>query len=153
MSTSDRHPAVADSNQRLAVEFLNALAVGDAAGMRATLADDAVLLLPRPTFSGTAITSADAIAGSMAELGAHYASPEATLGPIVASETTVIAEWRLTAKIIATGGDYDQFYVWAFTLADGRITELREYQDTRYGFEVMGAFAQDTLDAHVSPSP
>lgn len=148
----DNHSSVAESNKRLAVEFLDALGAADGARMHATLAADAVLLLPRPTFTGTAISGADAIAGSMAELGAHYASPRATLGPIVASETTVIAEWRLTATIIATGGSYDQFYVWAFTFADGRISELREYQDTRYGFEVMGAFAQDTLDAHVSPS-
>ncbi|RAV03913.1 nuclear transport factor 2 family protein [Mycolicibacter senuensis] len=150
---ADVGSSVAESNSRLATEFLDALGSGDAARMRATLSDDAVLLLPRPTFSGTAISGADAIAGSMAELGAHYASPEATLGPIVASATTVIAEWRLAATIIATGGPYDQFYVWAFTIADGRITELREYQDTRYGFEVMGAFAQDTLDTHVSRSP
>lgn len=119
--------------------------------MRAELADDAVLVLPRPTFAGTAISGADAIAASMAELGAHYASPEAMLGPIVASETTVIAEWRLRATIIATGGSYDQFYVWAFTCSNGRIAELRECNDTRYGFEVMGALAQDTLDAHLAP--
>lgn len=75
-----------------------------------------------------------------------------SLGPVVASEATVMAEWRLRATGIATGGAYDQFYVWAFTCADGGITELREYHDTRYGFEVMGALAKDTLDTHVGPS-
>jgi ketosteroid isomerase-like protein len=144
--------AVAESNKRLAIAFLGALGSGDAAAMRATLADDAALLLPRPTFTGTEIRGAEAIAALMAELGAHYASPEGILGPIVASETTVMAEWRLKATIIASAAPYDQFYVWAFTCANGRITELREYQDTRYGFEVMGALAQDTLDTHLGSS-
>jgi ketosteroid isomerase-like protein len=148
----DNPEAVAESNKRLAIAFLNALGSGDAVAMRATLSDDAALLLPRPTFTGTAISGADAIAASMAELGAHYASPEGILGPIVASEATVMAEWRLKATIIASAAPYDQFYVWAFTCANGRITELREYHDTRYGFEVMGALAQDTLDTHVRPS-
>jgi ketosteroid isomerase-like protein len=143
---------VPETNKRLALEFLDALASGDGSGMRATLADDAEMLLPRPTFTGTAISGADAISLAMAELGEHYESPEATVGSIVASETTVMAEWRLQATIRATGGPYDQFYVWAFTCTDGRIAELREYQDTRYGFEVMGALAQDTLDAHLAPS-
>jgi ketosteroid isomerase-like protein len=152
VSVNDKPEAVAESNQRLAIAFLDALGSGDAAAMRATLADDAALLLPRPTFTGTEIRGAEAIATSMAELGAHYASPEGILGPIVASATTVIAEWRLKATIIASGAPYDQFYVWALTCANGRITELREYQDTRYGFEVMGALSQDTLDTHVRPS-
>jgi ketosteroid isomerase-like protein len=144
--------AIAETNERLALAFLDALASGDAAGMRATLADGAAMLLPRPTFTGTAISGADAISGAMAELGKHYDSPVASVGSIVASDTTVIAEWRLRATIRATGGPYDQFYVWAFTCSGGRIAELREYQDTRYGFEVMGAIAQETLDAHLAPS-
>jgi ketosteroid isomerase-like protein len=150
--TNTNDADTAETNKRLALTFLDALASGDAAGIRATLADNAEMLLPRPTFTGTAIRGADAISSAMAELGEHYDAPVATVSAIVVSETTAMAEWRLQATIRATDSPYDQFYVWAFTCADGRIRELREYQDTRYGFEVMGAMAQDTLDTHLAQS-
>lgn len=64
----------------------------------------------------------------------------------------MIAEWRLTATILDNDEPYDQFYCWAFTCTGGRITEIREYQDTRYGFEAMGALAKGTLDSLADPA-
>lgn len=148
----DRNSATTQSNKQLAIAFLDGLTSGDRAALRAPLADDTVLLLPRPTFAGTTISGAQNIAAAMAELATHYASARSQLGPVLASGTTVIAEWRLTATIIDNGAPYDQFYCWAFTCTDGRITEIREYQDTRYGFAMMGALAKDTLDSLAGPA-
>jgi uncharacterized protein len=147
----DQHSAVAELNKQLAIAFLDGLAAGDPAAVQATLAHDAVLLLPRPTFNGTVISGAQNIGAAMGELQTHYTSPRSWLGPVVASDTAVLAEWRLTATIVDNGGTYDQFYCWAFTCADGRITEIHEYQDTRYGFDAMGMLAQDTLDTLAGP--
>ncbi|BCQ07384.1 hypothetical protein JMUB5695_00805 [Mycobacterium heckeshornense] len=148
----DQDSAVAESNKQLAITFLDGLASGDQAAIRAPLADDAVLVLPRPTFSGTVINSAKNIAEAMAGLQAHYASPQARLSPVAASGSTVFAEWRLTATIADNGAPYDQFYCWVFTCAHGLITEIHEYQDTHYGFEAMGALAKDTLDIFAGPA-
>jgi uncharacterized protein len=142
----------AGTNEEVARAFLEAILKGDPATIRATLHDDAVLVLPRPTLSGTTIRGGDNLADALADLGTQYASTTPTLGALVASDRHVIAEWRLTGTIVATGGPYDQYYVWVFDLADGLITEIREYQDTKYGYEVMAANAQGTLDAHAEQS-
>jgi uncharacterized protein len=144
--------ATARRNEEVARAFLDALTGGDPAEIRATLADDAVLVLPRPTLAGTTIRGGDNLAAALADLGSQYESPVPTTGVLVASGRHVIAEWRLQGRVASTRGPYDQYYCWAFDLEDGRITEIREYQDTRYGFEVMGAGAQPTLDAHAEGS-
>jgi uncharacterized protein len=140
--------AAAEANKRVALAFLDSLLSGDAASVRATLADDAVLVLPRPTLAGTTMRGADNLAAALAKLGSQYASPQPILGAVVASERHVIAEWQLKGTVVASGTPYDQYYCWAFDLENGRIVQIREYQDTKYGFEVMGATAKSTLDAH-----
>jgi hypothetical protein len=64
----DQHSAGAESNKQLAIAFLDGLASGDPAAMRAPLADDAVKVLPRPTFTGTVIGGAQNIADAMDSL-------------------------------------------------------------------------------------
>lgn len=140
----------ADAAKQVALAFLASLVSRDPAAVRATLAPDAVLVLPRPTCAGTTIKGADNLAEAIAELGSQYESPEPSLGAVLASDRQVIAEWRLQGRIAATGQPYDQHYCWAFDLIDGRIAEIREYMDTKYGLEVMSETARPTLQSHAS---
>ncbi|MGX1675539.1 nuclear transport factor 2 family protein [Streptomyces sp. NPDC055400] len=142
--------ARADAAKKVALAFLASLVSCDPDAVRATLSPDAVLVLPRPAYAGTTIQGADNLAEAIAELGRQYESPQPSLGAVVASDHQVIAEWRLQATIAATGQPYDQHYCWAFDLVDGRITEIREYLDTKYGLSVMGETARPTLRSHAS---
>ncbi|MBZ4521861.1 hypothetical protein [Mycobacterium avium] len=62
---------IAQSNKQLAVAFLDGLTTGDKAALRMPLAEDAVLVLPRPTFTGTVIAGANDIAAAVSQLSAH----------------------------------------------------------------------------------
>ncbi|WP_326574277.1 nuclear transport factor 2 family protein [Streptomyces sp. NBC_00481] len=40
---------------------------------------------------------------------------------------TIVAEWRGTGRVVATGAPYDMAYVSVVTVRDGHITHNREY--------------------------
>ncbi len=44
-----------------------------------------------------------------------------------ADPTTIVAEWRGTGRVVATGGPYDMTYVVVATARDGRFTHYRDY--------------------------
>ncbi|WP_404478838.1 nuclear transport factor 2 family protein [Novosphingobium sp. BL-52-GroH] len=66
---------------------------------------------------------------------------------MLVGEPTGVAEWRLCADLVH-GGDYDQYYCWTFDLADGLITEIREYIDTVYGMSKNGPVGQPAIERH-----
>jgi uncharacterized protein len=57
---------------------------------------------------------------------------------VVADDAHVVAQFTLTAQL-ANGNDYDNQYLFLFSIADGRIDGVWEYLDTLYQSQ-KGAF-------------
>ena len=144
------------SAEQVTRRFLDGILAGDEGVIRSTLGDDAVLVLPRPSLSGTTIAGGDNLARALVELRSRYASPTAEYGIVLGSGDAAAAEWRLSATLAASGAEYDQFYGWFFVLRDGLIAEVREYIDTGYGQRMSDAAAAGVLERRASstaPSP
>ncbi len=135
-------------SERLARAFLDAMVVGDAAAMEATLAEDAAMVLPRPTMSGRAFAGRENLLTALVGLNARYESPRAEYGTVLAGPDAVAVEWCLTASLVSNGAPYEQFYGWFFDIRDGRITEIREYMDTEYGLRMSDAASSGVLARH-----
>lgn len=136
-------------NERAVRAFLDGMIEGDLAAVEAAFDPKVRLVLPRPTMSGTTIDGARNLAEFVVNLAREaYVDPKTTYGAVIVDERHAMAEIRLTAKLRATGGDYDQFYCWVFDLKDGRISEIREYIDTKYGQEVNSGPGLKAIDKH-----
>src|SRR5579872_4715757 len=98
-----------EDGERLARRFLDGILAGDAGVIRETLADHAVLVLPRPTMSASTIAGAANLAEALARLRARYLSPSAEYGTMLANAHAAAVEWRLTATLASDGAQYDQF--------------------------------------------
>ena len=133
------------SAEPLVRRFLDALLAGDEGALRETLAADAVLVLPRPGMSGQTIAGADNLAAALGGLIRRYRDATARYGTVLADERSAAVEWRLTAKLVSNGADYEQFYCWVFDVAEGRIAEIREYIDTAYGRRMSDATSDTVL--------
>ncbi len=142
--------AIVSSAEQAARAYLDAATVADESAMRAALAEDAVLVLPRPSSSGLTIKGGANIAAFVAGLGKRYVGSVARYGAVVANETTAAVEWRRTAKLAENGADYDQYYCWIFEVVDGKIVELREYTDTDYGRRNVDSIASEVLARHAT---
>lgn len=136
-------------NRRAIRAFLDGMLAGDKEQVLSGLHPDVALLLPRPSMSGTTIQGAENLAAFVVDLrkAAYADDAYATYGAFVVDETQGVVEWRLRATL-ARGGDYDQFYCWAFDLAEGRIIEIREYIDTRYGMDMNAEVGGQAIDTH-----
>ena len=56
---------------------------------------------------------------------------------VVEGDTAVVFQ-RLVATAKATGSAYDNQYVWAYTVRDGRISHMEEHADTMVAARAMG---------------
>jgi ketosteroid isomerase-like protein len=137
--------------ERVARAFLDGIIAGDETAIRETLADNAVLVLPRPTAEGATIAGGANLAAALVGIGARYAAQKATYGTVLGDEQSAAVEWRLQATLRATGADYDQFYSWFFDLAGGKIVEVREYLDTVYGHRMNDDANAAVVARHTSP--
>lgn len=71
---------------------------------------------------------------------------------MVAEGHTVFAEHRLSATM-PDGRPYVNDYCFAYEVRDGKVTQIREYMDTRGGWaQVFGAGAGRTLMEFVEPA-
>lgn len=146
MSSAGRD--IRGENERAIRAFLDGMLAGDKTLVASGLHPDVLLRLPRPSLSDKTIRGARNLTDFVVDLRkAAYAEAHATYGAFVVDDRHGIAEWRLQATL-ARGGDYDQFYCWAFDLADGRIVEIREYIDTVYGQSMNAAVGGQAIDAH-----
>ncbi|XKH10382.1 nuclear transport factor 2 family protein [Novosphingobium sp. BL-52-GroH] len=135
-------------NESAVRAFLDGMERQDEALVRSGLHDDVILRLPRPGLAHRTIEGGDNLARFVTELSQTvYVEPQASTDMLLVSQTHAVAEWRLRAKLVH-GGDYDQFYCWTFDLADGAITEIREYIDTAYGMEKNGQVGRPAIERH-----
>ena len=131
----------AADNKALIREIFEGVAEGDGARFVAALADDVTMTVTgqyswSQTFSGKATVLRDLYG----YVGSLMAAPGKTVPTrILADEDWVIVEAQgdMTTK---TGQRYDNHYCLMYRLADGKIAEIREYQDSTLCERVLGSY-------------
>jgi ketosteroid isomerase-like protein len=116
-----------DMHRRMAFLFNN-----DIEGWVDQYADDAVHEFPfSPPDRPTRIEGRSAIAQYMRRLPDMMSFEN--VHDLVVHETsdskTVIAEFRLTGRVIATGSRFDRNYIWVITFREGKIAGFRDYMN------------------------
>ncbi|WP_030238311.1 nuclear transport factor 2 family protein [Streptomyces sp. NRRL S-350] len=116
------------------VRYVNAVIEGDLAVIRDSFAEDATWEYPGDLPLSRVWTGRDAIVDDfLVGAGRFFApggAPKVTLTNVLADGDQVLAEWLAEGTAVG-GGHYDNRCAGVFTVADGRITGVREYLDTR----------------------
>jgi hypothetical protein len=122
--------------------YYAALGRGDRATVRALLADDVTWRPPagapiEPVSGGDALTAelAGAVVKRLFDLSKPFSLEVRKM--VVEGDTAVVFQ-RLQATAKATGLPYDNQYVWAYTVKDGRIAHMEEHADTIVAARAMG---------------
>jgi hypothetical protein len=120
-----------ETNERLVRDMFAALSRGDVDGFLGAIADDVVWKIEGTTqFSSTFEGKADVVARLLGPLGAALESGIAlTADEVVAAGDRVVVRGRGKART-KTGKPYENSYCWWYRIADGKVTEVREYLDT-----------------------
>ncbi|QNS04983.1 nuclear transport factor 2 family protein [Streptomyces xanthii] len=122
--------------------YIEAVAGGDLPTIIDSFAEDATWTYPGTglplsgTWRGRDAIINDFLGKATASLFAPGTTPTITLTNVLADGPTVIAEWRAQAEA-ATGLPYDNHCLGLFTVRAGRITEVREYTDTRHAAQAL----------------
>lgn len=134
--------AIAAGNRRLAERFFEGIFNADRDALLAILAPDAEWVVPKtavPPYAGRH-RGAEHIVDMMLQSVTATFLPHTVRHRILlsmADAQRVIAETNMTATQ-PDGREYDNFYVFIFECADGRIREIREHVDTVYAIRFFG---------------
>lgn len=127
------------ANKAVVREFIGALEVGAREQIAELLTADAVWWLPgRLPVSGR-YEGRDAVLDGFLAQGLNLYQPGTLTFEIVnmiGEGDTVAVEW-IADGTSATGTPYRNHYHVAFDVADGRVSEVREYVDTLYVSDVL----------------
>ncbi|MEM9972897.1 MAG: nuclear transport factor 2 family protein [Pseudomonadota bacterium] len=137
---ADRHA----TSESLVTEFFGALSDKNFEKIEAFFAPDAVVLLPFA--AGQDTTSAPVVFEGMEQLMAYYrgagqriaevgfVEPEVTLSP----DGSIVFVENAGDMVLPDGRDYENRYVWRFTIEEGRFSEVREYYDPKVADTAFG---------------
>jgi uncharacterized protein (TIGR02246 family) len=127
------------TNRETIERYVHALQHGDAQTIRESFAAHATWTLAgRLPLSGT-WNGRDAILDDfLGQIGTLYqpGSVSVEVTSMTADGDRVALEWTSRART-AGGEPYENHCAGVFTLADGRITAVREYMDTDYAYRVL----------------
>ncbi|HEX8055066.1 MAG TPA: nuclear transport factor 2 family protein [Novosphingobium sp.] len=117
---------MSEANKQVALDFLKAMDVGDAALMDRCIGPDAVTITKgfgqvsgwrnRETMLATTAAFGDVMPGGF----------RLKIGKVVAEGDTVVVEFEGNA-VLSNGEPYCNQYVFIFTFEDGKIRQLNEY--------------------------
>jgi ketosteroid isomerase-like protein len=120
--------------------YLDALMAGDIDVVRACFAEDATWSMHGDLPIAGPWKGRDAIVDDfLQQLGATLFEPGSQrfeFPLLVAEGDTVVLEWRVHARS-RVGADYENEYCGVFVVEEGRISEVREYMDTRSAARVL----------------
>lgn len=122
----------ASENKAIMQRICAALAAGDAAPLRAAMADDFCWTVMGTTpwsgaYRGKQAVLRDLLAPLVAQFADTYTNAAHNF---VAEGDQVVVECRGRVATL-TGGRYDNAYCWVCRFEDGRLRALTEYLDTR----------------------
>ena len=121
-----------ETNVQIVKDFFAAIGRGDKEGLLALVADDIEWIIPGEdwplagTHRGRAGV-AKAFAKAAAEVPFSYTEPP----EFVAEGDRVLALGFAKGKMTATNKPFDDHFVFAVTIKDGKLSKIREYVDTQ----------------------
>ncbi|MCC9309426.1 nuclear transport factor 2 family protein [Kitasatospora sp. RB6PN24] len=122
------------------IRYVNAVIDGDLDVIRESFAEDATWHYPGDLPLSRVWTGRDAIVDDFligsGSLFAPGGAPKVTLVSVLADGDRVVAEWEADGTA-AGGGHYANRCLGVFTVAQGRITSVKEYLDTKHAGEVL----------------
>jgi ketosteroid isomerase-like protein len=121
-----------EENKRVVKELYGAFGRGDIAAVRALLAEDVICHLPGtvPHYSGTyqgQKSVADFFQNLYANVGVEAFEPREF---VAEGDRVLVIGWS-RGRVKNTGRTFDNSWVMAFCIRDGRIAKLQEYADTQ----------------------
>lgn len=127
--------------ERTVLDFFKALGSGDWDATRALMDKDIVwTVMARGVPGEGSHHGADAIFDFIRPVRALFApgSPQITLRSVVSAGNLVIMETHGGGSLL-DGRAYDNHYVMALEVHDGRVIALREYMDSHYVHQLLSA--------------
>ncbi len=131
----------AEDNKRLMQAIFEGLAVGDGRAFVAALADDVTMRVTGQyswsrTFEGKAVLLRDLYG----HVGSLMARPGRTIAERFIADGDLVAVEAKGDMELKDGRRYDNDYCLVYRLKDGKIVEIREYQDSTLCERVLGPF-------------
>jgi len=127
-------------NQRVVQSIYEAFGRGDAAGVLAACAEDVRWGFPLseavPYFGER--RGHDGVIDFLTRIGGAVEFEEFEVREIIPKGNRVFAVGRERGRVRATGKTFENEWLMSYTLRDGKVTELRSYEDTA---AVAGAFS------------
>ncbi|MDH2348250.1 nuclear transport factor 2 family protein [Bradyrhizobium sp. SSUT77] len=115
----------------------------DAMRIAALFTDDAKWIAPKGNATAVALDHTDHMIGAQAiarfiaqEMHRMFSNVDIAFRGVYADGDVVIVEERMRATL-AGGARYENDYCFVFTVAGGKIREVREYMDTRKGWQMV----------------
>lgn len=109
----------------------------------ALFTDDAEWIAPKGNATAVALDHTDHMIGAQAiarfiaqEMHRMFSDVDIAFRGVYADGDVVIVEERMRATL-AGGARYENDYCFVFTVAGGKIREVREYMDTRKGWQMV----------------
>jgi ketosteroid isomerase-like protein len=127
------------TNRETIERYVHALQHGDIRTVEASFAEDASWTLAgRLPLSGTWDGRDAIMTDFLGQIGALYepGSVRIEVTSLTAEGDRVALEWTSRART-SDGEPYENHCAGVFTLADGRITAVREYMDTDYAYRAF----------------
>ena len=136
-----------ETNVQIAKDFFAAIGRGDKEGLLALVADDIEWIIPGEDWPLAGTHRGHA--GLVNLLGTASKSIETSTEPreFVAQGDRVFVVGFARGKIKATNKTFEDDWIFAITVRDGRLTNIREYVDT----QALARASQ--MDTNPTPSP
>jgi uncharacterized protein len=126
----------ADQNRDLVLEWFEALVRGDAETALSLMHDDFRYWLPG-NMPASGWHDTEGFLGTTKVLGDVVAGPETMkIGDVVAEGDRVLIEAESDMPLV-NGGRYNNFYVMATRVRDGKVVELKEFADTLHTYQAI----------------
>lgn len=120
-----------DKNVQTVKDFFSAIGRGDKEGLLAVVAEDIEWIIPGKDWPLAGTHRGHAGVAELLETGAKSLETSTEAREFIAQGGRVMVVGFAQGKIKATGKTFEDDWVFAITVRDGRVTNIREYVDTQ----------------------
>jgi ketosteroid isomerase-like protein len=124
-------PVSIDKNVQTVKDFFAALGRGDREGVLALVAEDIEWIIPGEDWPLAGTRNGHAGLVDLLETASKSIETSTELREFVAQGDRVLAVGFARGKIKATNKTFEDDWIFAITVRDGRLTSIREYVDTQ----------------------
>jgi uncharacterized protein len=121
----------AGKNVQTVKDFFVAIGRGDREGLLALVADDIEWIIPGKDWPLAGTHRGHAGLADLLETASRTLETSTELREFVAQGDRVLVVGFATGKVKATNRTFEDHFIFAITVRDGRLTSIREYIDTQ----------------------